>query len=123
VYYATATGTLVTGSNNVAIIGDRDVLVVDTGTTPAAARAFVEDLKAITSKPVRYVVNTHFHYDHTDGNQVYEQGRYHRARLRQASHSNAECGRAGTLQKVAIDQRNGDTVVFLPHEKIVCVAT
>jgi hypothetical protein len=39
VYYATATGTMVTGSNNVAIIGDRDVLVVDTGTTPAAARS------------------------------------------------------------------------------------
>jgi glyoxylase-like metal-dependent hydrolase (beta-lactamase superfamily II) len=71
VYYATATGTMVTGSNNVAIIGDRDVLVVDTGTTPAAARAFIEDLKTITTKPVRYVVNTHFHYDHTDGNQVY----------------------------------------------------
>src|SRR6059058_3186212 len=71
VYYATATGSLVTGSNNVVIIGDRDFLVVDTGTSPAAARAFVEDIKALTSKPVRYVVNTHFHYDHTDGNQVY----------------------------------------------------
>ena len=71
VYYATATGSMVTGSNNVAIIGSRDVLVVDTGTTPAAARAFVEDLKLVTTKPVRYVVNTHFHYDHTDGNQVY----------------------------------------------------
>jgi cyclase len=71
VYYATATGSMVTGSNNVAIIGSRDVLVVDTGTTPAAARAFIEDLKLVTTKPVRYVVNTHFHYDHTDGNQVY----------------------------------------------------
>ena len=71
VYYATATGSMVTGSNNVAIIGSRDVLVVDTGTSPAAARAFVEDLKLVTTKPVRYVVNTHFHYDHTDGNQVY----------------------------------------------------
>src|SRR5437016_4197752 len=71
VYYATATGSMVTGSNNVVIIGDRDVLVVDTGTSPAAARAFVEDLKALTGKPVRYIVNTHFHYDHTDGNQVY----------------------------------------------------
>src|SRR5689334_20814814 len=71
VFYATATGSMVTGSNNVAIVGDRDVLVVDTGTSPAAARAFVEDLKLITTKPVRYVVNTHFHYDHTDGNQVY----------------------------------------------------
>jgi glyoxylase-like metal-dependent hydrolase (beta-lactamase superfamily II) len=71
VYYATATGTMVTGSNNVLVIGDRDVLVVDTGTSPAAARAFIEDAKLITSKPIRYVVNTHFHYDHTDGNQVY----------------------------------------------------
>ena len=69
VYYATATGTMVTGSNNVVIAGSRDVLVVDTGTSPAAARAFIEDLKLITAKPVRYVVNTHFHYDHTDGNQ------------------------------------------------------
>ena len=71
VYYATSTGTMATGSNNVAIVGDRDVLVVDTGTSPAAARAFIEDLKLVTTKPIRYVVNTHFHYDHTDGNQVY----------------------------------------------------
>ena len=71
VYFATATGSMVTGSNNPVIIGGRDVMVVDTGTTPAAARAFLEDLKMITDKPVRYVVNTHFHYDHTDGNQVY----------------------------------------------------
>src|SRR5437762_13994781 len=71
VYYATSTGSMVTGSNNVAIIGSRDVLVVDTGTSPAAARALIQDLKLLTPKPVRYVVNTHFHYDHTDGNQVY----------------------------------------------------
>ena len=71
VYYATATGSMVTGSNDVVIIGSRDVLVVDTGTSPAAARAFIQDLKLLTPKPVRYVVNTHFHYDHTDGNQVY----------------------------------------------------
>ena len=31
----------------------------------------IDDLKVITDKPVKYVVNTHFHYDHTDGNQVY----------------------------------------------------
>jgi cyclase len=71
VYYATATGAVVTGSNNGVIVGERAVLVVDTGTSPAAARAFLEDLKLVTNKPVRYVVNTHFHYDHTDGNQVY----------------------------------------------------
>ncbi len=64
VYYATGGG----GSNNTVIINDRDVLLVDDGTTPAAARAFLQDIKILTDKPVRYVVNTHFHYDHTDGN-------------------------------------------------------
>ena len=67
VYYATGGN----GGNSPVIIGARDVLVVDTGTTPASARAFIEDLKLVTDKPVRYVVNSHFHYDHTDGNQVY----------------------------------------------------
>jgi len=67
VYYATGGF----GSNNVAIVNDRDVLVVDDGTTPAAARAFLDDIKKITNKPVRTVVNTHFHYDHTDGNSVF----------------------------------------------------
>jgi cyclase len=59
------------GSNNVVIINDDDVLVVDTGTTPMAAHAFVDDIKLLTKKPVRYVVNTHWHYDHTDGNSIY----------------------------------------------------
>ncbi len=44
---------------------------MDTGTTPAAARAFVADIKLLTPKPVRYVVNTHWHFDHTDGNSIF----------------------------------------------------
>jgi cyclase len=67
VYYATGGS----GSNNVVVVNDRDVLLVDDGTTPAAARAFLADIKLVTNKPVRYVVNTHFHYDHTDGNSVF----------------------------------------------------
>jgi glyoxylase-like metal-dependent hydrolase (beta-lactamase superfamily II) len=59
------------GSNNVVIINDRDVMLVDTGTTPENARKFVADVRLITSKPIRYVVNTHWHYDHTDGNQIF----------------------------------------------------
>src|SRR5262249_1067433 len=50
---------------------DNDVMLVDDGTTPAAAREFVADVKMLTNKPVRHVVNTHFHYDHTDGNQIF----------------------------------------------------
>jgi glyoxylase-like metal-dependent hydrolase (beta-lactamase superfamily II) len=69
VYYATGAG----GGNSPVIIGSRDALVVDTNTTPAGARAFLDDLKLITDKPVRYAVNSHYHYDHTDGNQVFRQ--------------------------------------------------
>jgi cyclase len=71
VYYATSSGPMATGGNHPIIVNERDVFLVDDGTTPAAARALLEDLKLITNKPVRWVVNTHFHYDHTDGNSVF----------------------------------------------------
>lgn len=67
VYYATGGP----GSNNVVIVNDNDVFLVDDGTSPAAARALLADIKLLTPKPVRQVVNTHFHYDHTAGNQVF----------------------------------------------------
>ena len=71
VYYTTSTSPMNTGGNHTIIIGDRNVVLVDAGTTPAAARALLEDMKLITDKPVRWVINTHFHYDHTDGNSVF----------------------------------------------------
>jgi cyclase len=71
VYYATSSSPMATGGNHPIIVNDRDVFLVDDGTTPAAARALLEDLKLITNKPVRWVVNTHFHYDHTDGNSIF----------------------------------------------------
>lgn len=71
VYYATSSGPMNTGGNHPIIVGERNVLLVDDGTTPAAARALLEDMKKITDKPVRWVINTHFHYDHTDGNSVF----------------------------------------------------
>ena len=70
VYYASVTRPGL-GSNNVVVVNDRDVLIVDTGTSPEAARTFVNDVKKLTDKPIRYVVNTHFHYDHTAGNQIF----------------------------------------------------
>src|SRR5258707_10303364 len=70
VYYATVTRPGL-GSNNVVIVNDTDVLIVDAGTSPAAAGSFVDDAKKLTDKPIRYVVNTHWHYDHTAGNQIF----------------------------------------------------
>lgn len=57
--------------NALFVINDRDVLVVDTGLLPSTARRMAGELKKLTTKPVRYVVNTHWHDDHTNGNEVY----------------------------------------------------
>jgi cyclase len=54
----------------IVILGD-GVLVVDTHSKPSAARALIEQIKKLTPKPVRYVVNTHFHWDHYQGNEAY----------------------------------------------------
>lgn len=59
--------------NSTLIVGRDAALVVDTNTSPAAARAVLAEVRRLTTKPVRYVVNTHWHYDHLHGNQVYEE--------------------------------------------------
>lgn len=71
VYYTTSDSPMATGGNHTVIVGDQNVFLVDAGTTPAAARALLADVKLITDKPVRWVVNTHFHFDHTDGNSIF----------------------------------------------------
>lgn len=59
------------GSNAAVIINDRDVVVVDTHASPAGARGTLAAIREITDKPVRYVVNTHWHTDHFVGNRAY----------------------------------------------------
>jgi cyclase len=71
IFYATASGTMNVGANSPVIVTDTEALIVDSSITPAAARAMVEDIKVITDKPVRYVVDSHYHYDHSFGNQIY----------------------------------------------------
>ena len=71
IFYATSSGTMNVGANSPIILTDAEALVIDSEITPAAARALVSDLKAITDKPIRSVVDSHYHYDHAHGNQVF----------------------------------------------------
>ncbi len=58
--------------NAAIFVNSDDVLVVDAHSKPSAAAALIAQIrKDITPKPVRYVVNTHFHWDHIQGNQSY----------------------------------------------------
>ena len=57
--------------NTTVIVNDRDVVVVDAAGTPAAARRVIAAVRQLTPKPVRYLINTHWHDDHTMGNQAW----------------------------------------------------
>lgn len=71
VHVAVAAPAYKVNCNTAIIENDDGVMVVDTHSKPTAARVIVEHLRALTGKPVRYVVNTHFHWDHWHGNEVY----------------------------------------------------
>jgi cyclase len=58
-------------SNSTIIVGGDSVIVVDTQTTLTATREVLKQIRKVTDKPVRYVINTHWHGDHVQGNQVY----------------------------------------------------
>ncbi|MEQ8409843.1 MAG: MBL fold metallo-hydrolase [Gammaproteobacteria bacterium] len=74
VWHATGTGSVYTMSNVMVLVGEFDTLVVDSHVTGAAAEALLESLPVITDKPVRYLVNSHYHFDHAHGNQAFPQG-------------------------------------------------
>src|SRR5262245_58911299 len=57
VYYATASGTMNVGANSPILINDDEAIVIDSETSPAAARALIEVLQTITNKPVRFVID------------------------------------------------------------------
>ncbi len=71
IYLARGVGEMSVGSNAAVVVNESDVLLVDSHISPAAANALLDELRPVTEKPVRYVVNTHYHFDHVHGNQVY----------------------------------------------------
>src|SRR6185295_8804326 len=71
-YHAVGTGALAVVGNSSIIVNDADVIVVDDHVSPAAAWVLLEEIKSITDKPVRTVINTHFHFDHAHGNQIFD---------------------------------------------------
>ena len=62
-------------NSNAAVIETNDgIIVIDTHSKPSAAQALYKDIQGVSKKPVRKIINTHFHWDHWQGNQVYAEG-------------------------------------------------
>ena len=58
--------------NSIAVISSDGVLVFDSNGTPAASAAVLAEIRKLTDKPVRYVVNSHWHWDHWYGTETYQ---------------------------------------------------
>ena len=72
VYFAQARPQAIINCNAAIFVRSKDVVVVDTHSKPSAAASLIRQIKQeVTPKPVRYVVNTHFHWDHSQGNHAY----------------------------------------------------
>lgn len=72
VYAAIAKPAAVLNCNAAIFENSEDLLVVDTHSKPSAVVALVSQLrKEVTKKPVRYIVNSHFHWDHSQGTPAY----------------------------------------------------
>jgi len=56
------------GANAGIIVGKEGIVVVDTLISSKDAQRFISDIRAVSDKPIRYVVNTHEHLDHSLGN-------------------------------------------------------
>jgi glyoxylase-like metal-dependent hydrolase (beta-lactamase superfamily II) len=60
-----------TMSNSSAVIGDDAVLLIDSGGSPETAVKLRAAIATLTDKPVRLLVDTHWHFDHVNGNEVF----------------------------------------------------
>ena len=57
-------------SISVIVLGDEAVALIDTQVNAPMAERLVQQMRTLSDKPLRYAINTHYHWDHTAGNHV-----------------------------------------------------
>lgn len=135
VFEAAEGTTAVVNGNIVAVVGDEAVLLVDTGQIPSVARRVLAQIPSISSKPIRYIVNTHWHGDHMLANFVFKE-RFPEAKIFATTHTIAEAAKfhadyaaknasrmpavAANMKKRRADAKNEDEREWLDRT-IACV--
>lgn len=59
--------------NTGVVVGEHSVMVIDSTYLPSRARADIALIRSVTERPVRYLVNTHWHFDHNNGAIAYKE--------------------------------------------------
>src|SRR5207302_6923923 len=70
VYAAIAKSGGLASGNAGFVIGEDGVLIFDTFFTPVAIEELISEIQSLTKLPIKYAINSHYHFDHTGGNQV-----------------------------------------------------
>lgn len=103
-----------------AVLCDGGLLIIDTRAHHAQARELIEDLKTISSLPVKWVINTHHHWDHTFGNGEFDDSDiwgHERCKANLADYGQAMLSR---LKKMAPGQaKSFDEVSIVPPSHLV----
>jgi glyoxylase-like metal-dependent hydrolase (beta-lactamase superfamily II) len=114
--------------NTTVIIGEREVLIVDSCYLPSSAKEDIAQIRQWSDKPVRYLVNTHWHYDHTMGNGIYWEAFpqisiiAHNETAKQSANYNPGWferfpRRADSMRKILADGKDGNGKVLTEGEK------
>jgi len=71
-FTATSYGDVGMCGNSIAILTEEGVLVFDSAALPETASIILKEIRRLTRNPVRYLINSHWHWDHWGGNQVFK---------------------------------------------------
>lgn len=115
------------------VVGGESVLLIDTRASHRQARELKQDVGRITTLPVEWVVNSHFHWDHTWGNWEFRAGEiwgHEACRRRLVDHGEADKAAVldrdpGALEEMGLGGMTGEELlaelaetVIVPPEKV-----
>jgi cyclase len=112
-------------ANSTFLVGDKGILVVDTGLNIPEGRKLIEEIRRISPLPVRWIVNTHYHPDHRGGNgvvgpdAVIVSTRYTRLRIQNALEKQAmENGQSPPAEYVLNVNIKGEITLYMGSHEV-----
>src|SRR5262249_43063116 len=112
-----------TSTNSTVVVNDDEVVVFDSCTRAVTARAVIAEIRQLTPKPVRVLVNSHWHQDHWSGNDEYAKA-FPGLRIVASEETRAYMSRMGSgffaeeMEQFGLDQKRKELAAALKSGKV-----